>query len=374
MISLTQIIVQRGKVFIALWSLLMILVFYGMGKVAVALVSEYAATAKARHGEYLNTQAAKSEQTPGEMTLPPGVSPRKVTVGFFLDRIISLSLPESNWSATVYVWFKWKGDDIDPGETFKIVDGDIEVEGKEKLDESTQGDEHYALYRLYATFTKFFDVSRFPLDDHVLNIAIEDQSKTWDQLEYVPDTANTNISSRVKITGFKFYKTALTVKPHAYKTNFGNTRLGNGRAVYSQLTYAMGYSRPGMGFYCKIFVGMYSAVLIAILGFFFVPTDSNRISLSIGGFFGAVASMLVYTTAIPQVGMITLMDMINSVGLITVFLTAVQSTMALHLYELWKNATLSRWFDRISLAIFSIGYLVINIWVPMVAFTPEGGG
>jgi len=96
------------------------------------------------------------------------------------------------------------------------VDGSIE--SKETADEFTSGDERYALSRVVARMTKFFDVSRFPRDDHVLTINIEAPASERGELLFVADHESSGVSSRVQMGGYSIYQQAVLEKPHAYRS------------------------------------------------------------------------------------------------------------------------------------------------------------
>ncbi len=70
------------------------------------------------------------------------------------------------------------------------------TDSKEKLDEATVGDSHYARYRVVGQLTKSFWIERFPVDEHMLTIAIESGHSIRERLLFVPDTASTAVSSR----------------------------------------------------------------------------------------------------------------------------------------------------------------------------------
>ena len=80
------------------------------------------------------------------------------------------------------------------------------------------GDEHYELYRITAEITKFFNISRYPRDDHLMTILIEDTKRQFFDLNFVPDISGSAISSRAKIPGYKIYATSVVEKGHSYKT------------------------------------------------------------------------------------------------------------------------------------------------------------
>ncbi len=230
--------------------------------------------------------------------------------------------------------------------------------------------EHYALYLVRGQGHQVFNTSRYPVDDHLLTLAIEDGSLMWQDLEYVADTEGSNISSRVKMPGYKVLKSALVVKPHAYKSSFGDPAMAAGsRRTYSQLIYGIWNGRTGYGPYLKVFVGLFAAAAIALLAFFIKPTDVDpRFGLGVGGFFGAVANTLLSASLVPDSGILTLMDMVNGVGAITIFLTLVESTISLYLYDIRGEVALSRAFDRVALIIFAVGFTVINLLIPLSGF------
>jgi hypothetical protein len=362
-------ITPGGRRFVLLWGVAVALLFIGLGVFSVTTVNQLRLDAIARHNARIDPHAVEPGRTAADDTLPAGANPRKVTVGMYVDNISSISILESNWAPVFYIWFRWTGDDINPGETFNIVEG--EIVSKTKLNDETINGEHYTRYLVKAQISKFFNTSRFPVDDHLLTIAIEDGKAPWRDLEYVADTGSSNISSRVKMPGYVIHKTGMVVKPHTYKTTFGDPRLPpDSRETYSQLIYGIWNARPGLGTYFKVFVGLFAAILIALLAFFIKPTDVDpRFGLGVGGFFGAVANTLLSASLVTDGGTLTLLDMVNGIGMITIFLTLLQSTISLYLYDIRGKVGLSHLYDRVSLIIFGIGLLTINVLIPIVGLT-----
>jgi hypothetical protein len=256
--------------------------------------------------------------------LPVEADPVRVNGGIYLDRIVDLSVRESSWTADFYVWFRWKGEKVDPGEDFKVVDGSIE--SKEKLDEYTSGDEHYALYRVIAHITKFFDVSRFPRDDHLLTIEIETPASERNKLLFVADKESSVVSSRVQVPGYTIYKTAVIEKPHAYRSTQDAPRLAAGtEQIQSQLRMGLWIERQGWGFYSKMFFALFASVVVALIAFFIDPTYAPRFGIGVGALFAAIANTYVTSSLVPDTGVLTLADMVNQVGILTISLSLLQS-------------------------------------------------
>lgn len=356
-----------GRPLLAVWGIILAAIFLGMGFYTTSSVNHLRTEAAARHEARMDPLATEAGKTAAENKLPPGANPKKVSAGIYIDGVASISVLEAYWEPVFYIWFRWEGD-LAPGETFNIIEG--EILSREKLAEQlSESGENYALYLVRAKITKFFSASRFPMDDHLMTIAIEDGGKTWAELEYVPDTENSGISSRVKMPGYKASRTALVMKPHTYRSNFGDPNLKkNERKTYSQLLYGIWNTRPGFGPYSKVFLGLFAAVAIALLAFFIKPTDVDpRFGLGVGGFFGAVANALLSASLVPESGSMTLMDMVNGVGMATIFITLVQSTISLHLYDIREEHALSKAFDRLSLILIATGFTTINILIPWLA-------
>jgi hypothetical protein len=285
----------------------------------------------------------------------------KVMAGIYVDRIPRLSMPDTNWVVDFYLWFNWSNPDIAPGRNFDVIDG--EILSKELKARVIEGRDHYELYRVQASITKFFNVSRFPLDDHLLTLRIEDAEHQIDALLYVADTEGSAISSRVKIPGYDIYETTIVQKPHSYKTRRGDPRLEAGfMATYSQLVYGIAIREPGMALYVKMFLGTFASVAICLLSFLVGPTQiGSRFSIGIGSFFAAVASTYVVSRLIPRTGTVGLTDYVMAASLVTIFLAVLTSTMTVKLAETeGGDIDFLRRFDIAALLVFLVGFVTLN--------------
>jgi hypothetical protein len=359
-------ITATGRRFLVGWSIFLILLFVIMGVFCLTKIDHLNKTSAARHLARFNSTAIEPGRTAPEFYLPAGSNPIKVQVGVYLDHIASFSIADNTWSPEFYLWFKWHDDTLNPGETFNIVEG--EIISKEKLSEFHSQGEHYVKYLVKAEITKYFDSLRFPVDEHILTIAIEDGKLPWKDLEYSSDIENSTTSTRVKLPGFIVTKNSLIMKPHTYRTNFGDPRLEkNNHATYSQHLYGVTITRDGFGIYFKVFLGLFAAVSISLLAFFIKPTDVDpRFGLGVGGFFGAIANSLLSISFVADNGNLSLLDIVNNVAIISIFLTLVASTISLYIFDIRGEIELSRLLDRISFYIILIGFSFINIYIPII--------
>lgn len=350
---------------IRIWAFMLIVLFAVATVVSAGKVHKNKIASIERHNDRMNPDVGEGGTKPPPTAPPAGANP--VRAGIYIDRIIDLSVKDASWTVDFYLWFRWKGTAVDPGEKFQIVDGSIE--SKEKADEHTSGDERYVLYRVVARITKFFDVSRFPRDDHVLTISIESPASERRELLFVADKESSGLSSRIRIPGYSTYQEAVLEKPHAYRSTHGDPRLAAGtEKVQSQLRMGIWIHRQGSGFYFKLFVALFAAVGVAMIAFFIKPTDVDpRFGLGVGALGAVIVNTYVTSSLVPDTGVMTLADIVNHVGIVTIFLSLLQSAISLYLYEKKGKKTLSRLFDRVSFVIFLAGYSVINLVLPWAA-------
>lgn len=360
-------ITAAGRKFLVIWTagLLLLLVIFGWLTVGAQRRNRLASVE--RQHAVMDPLAAEKGVTPPDLTLPPEANPAQVHVGLYVDRIAELSVKDASWTVDFYVWFRWRGDAVQPGNGFQIIDGWIE--SREKEAEYTDGDERYERYRVVAKISKPFDVSRFPRDEHLLTINIENPAYQRHQMLFVADQDNTSVSSRVRVSAYDISGTQLIEKAHSYKTTRGDPRLVSGvKSNYSQARLGISIRRPGWGFFFKMFHALYVAVTIAMLAMFIKPTNVDpRFGLGIGGLFAAVANSYVTSSLIPDTGTMTLSDIVNGLGAGMILVTVIQSTVSLHLYERLGAEALSRRFDQLSFAVLSIGYVTLNLALPMAA-------
>ncbi len=290
----------------------------------------------------------------------------EVRVGIYVDRIIEISTKTTGWTVDFYIWFNWQDSDINPGETFHVVDG--EIQSRTKLEDVIVAGRHYALYRVTARISKFFNVVRYPRDNHLLTIRIEDRDHQWNELRYVPDVNGAEYSSRVKEPSYRLKEAEIINKPHAYKTSRGDPRLvADHKATYSQIVYGVKIDRPDWGLYFKMFQGLFASVGIAFLAFILGSSSGERFGIGVGAFFASVGSSYVNLGELPGIGMVTLIDMANGLAMVTIFLTLLGSVISSRIAGGASQLAVAQIFDRVSLALFVIGFVSVNAVMALLA-------
>jgi len=360
---------RGGKAFVVFWAASILAAYAAAGYFLAAALHESKVESAARHVERVDEAVPDADGRAPQAPPPPGTgaaAPTTVRVGVYIDRISAYSVRESYWKAEFFIWFRWRGEVVNPGATFQIIDGDLK--SCEIIEDDVVNGEHYQLYLCTARITKFFEVTRFPRDDHVLTVEVEDAEWDANHLRYVADAADSRLSARVRLPGYRVYRSGPAVKTHVYPSAYGDPRLVAGTATtYSRFVYGVWVTRLGWGYFYKIFLGLFVAVAVSLVAFYVRPTDGPRFALGIGALFAAVANNYISNAILPDMGTLTLTDMINSLGIVTIFLTLLQSTISLYFYDHRGKRELSRLFDRVSFAACVVGYVACNVALPLAA-------
>lgn len=348
-----------------LWAALIGAIYVGIGAFAYSTV----------HGEKVASEAGhRARMTPGMVErgqTPPDPIPATgdfvpVTIGLYLDGIDALSIRDSFWTPTFYVWFSWKGDKaLNPGGNFRLVDGRIE---RKELQEEYYGPDgtNYQRYRVGARMTKFFNTTRVPRDGHMLNLYVEDTRLDASKLRYVADPAS-NVSSRVRVSGYTVGKAEQAAKTHTYRSSYGDPR-AEGNKTFSMYTYGVRIERAGMGVYFKIFIGLFAGMALAFSSFFLRAADSGpRFSMLAGSYFGAVANSYLAGSLIPSAGQFGLVEFVTFLGLFTIFFSLLATIVSIYVWNVKADKEMSRAFDLVTVSVAGLGYVAVNVLLPMSA-------
>lgn len=350
-----------------IWIVSIALAYLVIGAWAVSVLEEEKSAAARNHRLRLDANAVEPGRTPPDR-IPAEGDFAVVNIGIYLDGIENLSIRDSSWTGDFYIWFKWKGDRaLDPGGRFRIVDGTILQ--KELLDSHTGADGvHYQRYKVLARFTKFFNTTRVPLDDHMLNIYVEDASRDASVLRYAANSGS-NVSSRVRVPGYRITGFGHVVKPHTYKSVYEDPRVTGGkRATYSEYNFAVTLKRSGADVYLKLFTGLFAGVFLTLASFFVRPSDTSpRFGMPSAAYFGAVANTYLVFQALPS-GQFGLADFVTMIGLFTISLCVIASLVSAHFYLRCDEKELSRRLDWASFITIGTGFLLVNVALPLSAY------
>lgn len=277
-------------------------------------------------------------------------APRPLTqthVGVYVNQLPTVSLKDNRFEVDFYIWFRWVGDAVKPHETFELSNGRILL--KKLIETKIIKGQNYAILRVTAQVTKFWDVAEFPMDDHELELQIEDSVSEEQFQVYVPDTVNSTVAPEVQVPGWNIaaHRTFLAVK--TYATNYGDLSLPkDAQSKYSRFVMAIALKRDGLGAFFKLFFGLWVAVCIAMLSFLLLPSDPGpRLGFAVGAIFASVGASYAITNSLPFTTVFTLAEQLNVLTVAAVFLALLGNVYSVRACKLSGDLARSLRFDRV---------------------------
>lgn len=302
--------------------------------------------------------AAPADTSPGTAAAEEAPDhPRvDVYVGLYVNRIRDINLHDGTFWIDFWVWFRWKGDDVEPHKSFEVVNGT--VENRIESEVLPDLDHKYASVRISATMFHVFDVAQFPYDDHTLTIEIEDVDNEEHLLRYLPDDRNSMIDPGVHVAGWGVTRGRTYVERHVYRTNYGFMSLGeNAQAPFSRFIQRIELRRGEGAPIFKLFWVSFLSVILALLALRVRVTDLDaRFGLGVGSIFAAMANTYVLGELLPDTEMITLAEKVNFLSVGTIFVAVFVSVASIRFTYAGKEEA-SRTLDTFALLALGATYV-----------------
>lgn len=155
-------------------------------------------------------------------------------------------------------------------------------------------------FRIQANLSQNLDLRRYPFDEHVLTIEIEDKRRTAAELVYVVDEKACGVDPRVIVVGWRLTGWEAQVVTHEYEI-YGET--------YSRFVFGLRIRRVVLNAVIKSFLPIACMLLVGFLSLLLTPDKvTTRLTLNISTLLGAVMFHVNLTSSIPPVGYLTLAD------------------------------------------------------------------
>ncbi len=360
-------ITPGGYRFVVVWAAGLLLLYALGGYFGVRVLRGYAAeTARIRQSTIERLTADDNAPAPGA-SLPSGAKPVDVQVSLSMNRIGEFALKESTWTADFNLSFRWTGDAINPGETFRIINGQIVQREKDKSYD--RAGKRYEEYHVVARLTKPFDASRFPFGDEGLLVQVGDASHGLEALRYVADESAFAVSSEAIPRSMKLARTLSGVRVQRHGSGQGDSDVaGSDGEAYSQFFVAMLGVPESLAIYQKMFQALFASVAIGLIALYIKVTSIDcRFGLPVGGFFACVSNNIFVGTLLPYTDQMTLTTTVNAVSLCTIFFILAQSVISLYIFDNMGRERLSLFYDRISFAVLLPAYVAVNLALPLAA-------
>lgn len=285
---------------------------------------------------------------------------QQVKTGFYLTKLYDLNISSNTFYADFYVWFRWKGE-FDPVANLEFINavdkGDMhKVTAYEKPKKLPDGS-LYQLITVQGRFVHPFALARYPLDRQQLEIQIENTLETVDKLVYVADTEGSGMADEIATPGWKLKSYELHNLVHRYATQFGDP---TGDYTYSALHYELFIFRPISFFIWKLLLPLV-IVLVAIWGALLLKPSypDSRITIPVTGLLTIVFLQQSYSSALPEVGYLVLLDKIYALAYILVIAALMEAIVTAD----WVQSNKPEDYARVTRLdrIFLVGQFVILI-------------
>jgi hypothetical protein len=290
----------------------------------------------------------------------------EVQTGAYILRLSKVSPRDGSFEVDMWLWFRWLGSDVRPDLTFELANGIITSRSESQIEDD--GGVNYATVRVQATIFHDFDVRRFPLDNHVITLNLEDAELNNTQLSYVPDEGIA-LDPGVNVAGWKVALQTPAVTPHVYNTNYGLRTAEEAGGTYSRFSLPITLERTSYGPLFKSFWISALAVLLGLLAFLIKADDLDaRFGMGVGSIFAASANAFVISDQLPPTTAVTLAEQINLIAVGVIFTSVFISIWSLRLrYADREEASLS--LDRLAMWGLGLLYLALNVLVMLFDFS-----
>jgi hypothetical protein len=294
-------------------------------------------------------------------------NPDTVSAGIYVTSIHDIDFKQKQYDIHFWIWFRYKKKDLDFSHNLEIPN----AKSSEKLFETTDSSDSkngiYTLMKYQCTINDSWVVDNFPFDHQILRIRFENSQYDQNSMVFKVEKNGEqyDVSSQKKgrlLHGWKIDSFVVAAYEKEYKTSFGIDTLAEPKQVYNALRVRINISRPVFGLFCKTFLGMYIAFLIAFVCFF-IHTDGidSRFSLSVGSLFAVIGNKYIIDSSLPETTHFSLVDTLHGITLFVIFIVVASTAIALRLIKKDKMKMAKR-FDHIVAAVTALLYLCANIY------------
>ena len=281
-----------------------------------------------------------------------------VSFGIYLNDISHINFVEGTFNINAYVWMNWdptrflppgsipederKGLPRAPCDSFGFVNAfELAIEPVIK-------EPGYAQFWVRGSIRQEFNLDRFPLDRHVLQISIEDRERADHILRFEPDVRNSGTND-FRITGWKHERPISSTYTRMYDTNFGDRSLPTGNeSFFSGITFEIPIRQVRLAYFVKLTAGLFISTLLALISLVVAHYGVDRLGFPVGALFAVVASQWVVGDAMPPRAPPTIADWLHVISfgvILAVMLVNVRSLLVLEAGDPHRSKAIDRrWF------------------------------
>jgi hypothetical protein len=278
-----------------------------------------------------------------------------------------INFHEKEYTARFWLWFLYRNKEFDFVKQLDITNAKS-IDTPQLLEDSL-GHDKWSMLKMKCLMKENWNVLDFPFDKQHLKIHIENSLFDKNSLVFKPDLKGSKYDPDGTLAGWNIRNFKVTVDEKIYETGFGDYRPGKDHQVFSAFNIEMDIHRNAWGLFLKIFIGMYIAFLIAMVGFSPNPSEVEpRFGLPVGGLFAAVGNKYIIDSILPESASFTLVDILHSITFFTIFAILVVSAVCLRLDDKGKTEASLR-VNKIGSRMVGIIYILSNVILVALAAT-----
>lgn len=291
-------------------------------------------------------------------------SPQTCYVGAYLSSLSDLNPLSKSFNADFWLWSRCPSqqiEELEHNDFLNAVKLDTSFDSKsEKI-----GNIYYSSRKVSGVFYYDWNLANFPFDRHVLQIPFENSVFDVNSLVLKPDTSQSAYSDNIQLEGWQITSFSIKDSKIRYKTNFGVPSTSrSGKSDYSRLTIAIAIARNSVTSFFKLNSGAYIAFGISLVTFFLNPTQpafvSGRIGALVGCLFAALVNLRAVDGVLGRTERLTLSDKIHIIVMLYILATIVETAYTRLMNEAGREKS-SRHLDRLSFAVSSISFIIVNL-------------
>ncbi len=286
-------------------------------------------------------------------------APDTVRVGAYVMSVHDINFHDKEYTARFWLWFVYNNRNFDFVKQLDITNAKS-IDTPQSLDDSL-GQSKWTMLKMKCAMKESWNVLDFPFDQQHLKIHIENSLFDKNSLVFKPDIRGSKFDPDETLAGWTINNFKVSVTEKTYETGFGDNRVGRDNQHFSAFEISMDIERNAWGLFLKIFVGMYIAFFIAMVGFAPNPWEVEpRFGLPVGGLFAAVGNKYIIDSSLPESTAFTLVDTLHSFTFFSIFAILVVSAICLKLYDNDKKDQCIR-VNRIGFRLVSLVYVLVNV-------------
>lgn len=244
--------------------------------------------------------------------------PTRVVIGAYINDIKEVDLASNSYSVDMYIWLRWDNPDIDPSLTIEAMNPrDAWMTAKRQNEQPLKLEDgsYYNTIRYLGMFSSKLNVSKYPFDEQVLSMILEDSQLSIRDLEFVADQAGSMINPDLLLPGWTAKPLIVRIENKPYPTSWGIDEPNTD--IYSRVYVEVPVARPVISSAIKLFFPLLIVLAMGVFVFFLRPRMvESKIALASTVLLTLVALQFTTMSALPAVSYLTMVEFIYAVSFV----------------------------------------------------------